>query len=102
MRSFFTLSVLALAATAVAKRGCAPDPNNEGSGWYQVVSGDTLNDSKWCSARVTQPSPEGHLADMNTAVAADFGSDADTLAAASGIANKDVIFPGDIITVPCA
>lgn len=46
MRSFITLSVLALAATAVAKRGCAPDPNNEGSGWYQVVSGDTLNDSK--------------------------------------------------------
>lgn len=45
---------------------------------------------------------KGHLADMNTLVAADFGSDADTLAAASGIANKDVIFPGDIITVPCA
>ncbi|KAI7784188.1 carbohydrate-binding module family 50 protein [Diaporthe eres] len=78
MRSFITLSLLALAATAVAKRGCAHDPNNEGSGWYQVVSGDTLND-----------------------IAADFGSDADTLAAASGIANKDVIFPGDIITVPC-
>lgn len=43
----------------------------------------------------------GYLTDMNTVVAADFGSDADTLAAASGIANKDVIFPGDIITVPC-
>lgn len=46
MRSFITLSLLALAATAVAKRGCAHDPNNEGSGWYQVVSGDTLNDSE--------------------------------------------------------
>lgn len=32
---------------------------------------------------------------MGLIVAADFGSDADTLAAASGIANKDVIFPGD-------
>lgn len=46
MRSFITLSVLAFAATAIAKRGCAHDPNNAGSGWYQVVSGDTLNDSK--------------------------------------------------------
>ncbi|KKY30016.1 putative carbohydrate-binding module family 50 protein [Diaporthe ampelina] len=78
MHSFITLSVLALAATAVAKRGCAPDPNNAGSGWYQVVTGDTLND-----------------------IAADFGTDADTLAAASDIANKDLIFPGDIVTVPC-
>lgn len=46
MRSFITLSVLAFAATAIAKRGCAPDPNNAGSGWYRVESGDTLNDSK--------------------------------------------------------
>ncbi|KAL1870201.1 hypothetical protein Daus18300_005265 [Diaporthe australafricana] len=73
MHSFITISILALVASAVAKRGCRHDPNNEGSGWYQVVSGDTLND-----------------------IAADFGSDADTLAAASGIANKDVIFPGDM------
>lgn len=44
---------------------------------------------------------EDHLLTLIPVVAADFGSDADTLAAASGIANKDVIFPGDIITVPC-
>lgn len=41
------------------------------------------------------------MTDVDTLVAADFGTDADTLAANSGIANKDVIFPGDIITVPC-
>lgn len=45
--------------------------------------------------------PESHLLTLIPTVAADFGSDADTLAAASGIENKDVIFPGDIITVPC-
>lgn len=45
--------------------------------------------------------PENYLLTLVPVVAADFGSDADTLAAASGIANKDVIFPGDIITVPC-
>jgi hypothetical protein len=44
---------------------------------------------------------EGGVTDVDGIVAADFGSDADTLATASGIANKDIIFPGDIITVPC-
>lgn len=47
------------------------------------------------------PPPRSFPTDSIPIVAADFGSDADTLAAASGIANKDVIFPGDIITVPC-
>ncbi|KAG8160894.1 hypothetical protein KVR01_009158 [Diaporthe batatas] len=78
MRSFITLSILTLAATAFAKRGCAPDPNNPGSGWYRVVEGDSLN-----------------------AIAADFGSNADSLAAASNIADKNFIVPGQIITVPC-
>ncbi|KAI3397404.1 hypothetical protein diail_10735 [Diaporthe ilicicola] len=72
MRSFITISILALVASAVAKRGCAKDPNNAGSGWYRVESGDTLN-----------------------AIAKDFGSDADTLAKNSGIKNKDIIYPGD-------
>lgn len=49
----------------------------------------------------TQSRPGRLPTKMIPAVAADFGSDADTLAAASGIENKDVIFPGDIITVPC-
>ncbi|KAL0935807.1 peptidase m23b [Colletotrichum truncatum] len=76
--SMIIYAVAAIAGVAQAKRGCAPDPNNKGSGWYRVETGDTLND-----------------------IAKDFGSTAEKLAEDSNIANKDVIFPGQIVTVPC-
>ncbi|KDN64839.1 hypothetical protein CSUB01_06942 [Colletotrichum sublineola] len=72
------ISFAAFAGMAAAKRGCAPDSNKPGFGFYRVVQGDDLN-----------------------SIAADFDTTSAALAQSNSLQTADFIQQGQILEVPC-